>query len=176
MDEDGDTLQYLVRGTGLALFLLAFDFEPSTGEITVRNSTHLDYETKSSYSITVGVSDAERPDGTQQVGSTVDDSVDVTINVTDLEEEGVVTLPTTTPVTGTPFTATLSDPDGGETSITWQWSKSATESGSFTNISGATNPSYTPVDADLNAYLKVTASYTDRRGSGKSADATAAPP
>ena len=93
--------------------------------------------------------------------------------MTDLEEEGVVTLPPTTPVTGTPFTATLSDPDGGETSITWQWSKSATESGSFTNISGATNPSYTPVDADLNAYLKVTASYTDRRGSGKSADATA---
>ena len=173
MDEDGDTLQYLVTGTGSASFLFAFNFDPSTGEIDVNNSTNLDYETTSSYSITVGVSDSENPDGTHQDNRRIDDSVEVTINVTDLEEEGEVTLPPTTPVTGTPFTATLSDPDGGETSITWQWSKSATESGSFTNISGATNPSYTPVDADLNAYLKVTASYTDRRGSGKSADATA---
>ena len=173
MDEDGDTLQYLVTGTGSASFLFAFNFDPSTGEINVNNSTNLDYETTSSYSITVGVSDSENPDGTHQDNRRIDDSVEVTINVTDLEEEGEVTLPPTTPVTGTPFTATLSDPDGGEASITWQWSKSATKSGSFTNISGATNPSYTPVDADLNAYLKVTASYTDRRGSGKSADATA---
>ena len=173
VDEDGDTLKYFVAGTDHVSFLFALDFEPSTGEITVKDGTYLDYETKSSYSITVGVSDSENPDGTHQDNPSIDHSVEVTVNVTDLEEEGVVTLPPTTPVTGTPFNATLSDPDGGETSITWQWSKSATESGNFTNISGATNPSYTPVDADLNAYLKVTASYTDRRGSGKSADATA---
>ena len=173
VDEDGDTLQYLVRGTGLVLFLLAFDFEPSTGEITVRNSTHLDYETKSSYSITVGVSDAERPDGTQQVGSTVDDSVDVTINVTDLEEGGRVSLTDGVPITGTPFTASVTDPDGGVDSLTWQWSRTTSRNSiNSTDISGATDASYTPVDADLNHYLRATANYTDRRGPGKSTHGT----
>ena len=172
VDEDGDPLQYFVTGADSGSFIYAFVFEPSTGEIDVRNSTYLDYETKSSYSITVVVSDSENPDGTHEGSRRIDDSVDVTINVTDVEEEGEVGLQLQAPVIGTPFSATLSDPDGEETSITWQWSKSTNKNGPFTNISGATSASYTPVDADLNHYLRATASYTDGHGPGKSARRT----
>ena len=97
----------------------------------------------------------------------------VTINVTDLEEDGVITLSRATPSVGAAITATLTDPDGAVTSLTWQWSKSDTETGSFTNITTATSDSYTPVTADVGKWLKATASYTDRRGSGKNADQTA---
>ena len=59
-------------------------------------------------------------------------------------------------------------------SVTWQWAKSDTESGTYANISGATSASYTPVVADAGKWLRATASYTDAEGSGKSAEAVAA--
>ena len=50
----------------------------------------------------------------------------------------------------------------------WQWAKSATLEGTYAPISGATERSYTPVDADLDAYLQVTVSYDDGHGMDKS--------
>ena len=46
----------------------------------------------------------------------------VMVSVTNAEEEGVVTLNKVTPVVGIPVTASLTDPDGGISKLTWQWS------------------------------------------------------
>ena len=84
---------------------------------------------------------------------------------------GVVTLSSSQPVVGTSLTATLTDPDGGVTGLTWQWSRSTDGSTGWTNISGATSASYTPVVADRGMYLRATAAYTDAQASGQTARA-----
>ena len=76
------------------------------------------------------------------------------------------------PAVGSEVTASLTDPDGGITGTTWQWSKSLTMDGTFTDIDTATSMAYTPAEADEGYYLKVTASYTDGEGTGKMATFT----
>ena len=102
----------------------------------------------------------------------IDDTVAVTINVTNVDETGAVSIAPAQPQQGTALTAALTDPDGGVSGETWQWSKSLTADGTFTNISGATQASYTPVSADAGNYLRATVSYADAQGSGKNAAAT----
>ena len=69
-DDDGDTLSYSLSGTDVA----SFGIVGTSGQL--QTSAALDYETKSSYSVTVSVSDMR--------GGT--DSITVTINVTDVSE------------------------------------------------------------------------------------------
>ena len=88
------------------------------------------------------------------------------------DQLGTVRLSSMTPVIGAMLTATLSDPDGGVTGATWQWSRSMTMGGTFMDIAGATSMSYTPVDADEDYYLRATVMYTDGHGSGKEQMAT----
>lgn len=78
-DANNDTLMYSLGGTDAAVF----DIDSITGQLMTKNS--LDYETKITYSVTITVSDGE-----------LTDSIEVTINVTDLEE--VVKTPNTDPV------------------------------------------------------------------------------
>ena len=69
---------------------------------------------------------------------------------------------------GTAITASLSDLDGVDVdSVTWQWASSSDGMDPWTNISGATEASYTPVIADDGNYLRAMASYTDGHDSGK---------
>ena len=58
--------------------------DSGTGQITVGVGTTLDYETRSSYSVTVSVSDGKDADG--NADTTTDDTITVTIHVTDVEE------------------------------------------------------------------------------------------
>ena len=60
------------------------------------------------------------------------------------------------------------DPDGGETAVSWQWARS-TDKSEWSDIDGATGAIYTPAVADIDSYLRATASYTDRRGPDKTA-------
>ena len=69
-DTDDDTLTYTLGGTDAA----SFSIDPSTGQL--RTLAALDYEMKSSYSVTVSVSD----------GYGGINSITVTINVTDVNE------------------------------------------------------------------------------------------
>ena len=131
--------------------------DSDTGQLSTKAA--LDYETKDSYSVTVTATD---PDGETA-------SIDVTITVTNVDEPGKVTLSTQEPLADMAMTATLTDPDMMVTGTTWQWSRSMTMDGPFTDIEMATSMTYTPVEADEGYYLKATASYTDGHGSGKSA-------
>ena len=157
-DQDtGNTLEYSLDTTGATLF----DINSTTGQIKTKSGVTYDHETTPTYSVTVKADD--------QNGGTATKAV--TINLTDVEEVGTVSLSTTQPKARTQLTATLTDPDGGVTGTTWAWASSSTAQGSYTAIRGATSATYTPVDGDLNKFLKATATYTDRRGESKTASA-----
>ena len=94
----------------------------------------------------------------------------VTVSVANADEAGTVTLSAAQPEKGTALTARLSDPDGGETGVTWQWARAPTPNGAWTDIA-ATSDTYTPVSGDAEYYLRATASYDDDQGSGKRARA-----
>ena len=100
------------------------------------------------------------------------DMVEVTVTVTNVEEDGSVTLSSMTPAVGTAVTATLTDYDGMVSGEMWQWSKSMEAGGTFMDITDATSRSYTPVDGDVGDYLRATATYTDGYDSGNEAMAT----
>ena len=159
LDADGDTLSYAMGGTDAG----SFAFDGSSRQITVKSGTSLDHEAKSGYAVTVTASDSYGGSG----------SVAVTITVTNVDEAGSVTFDSTAPVVGTALTASVADPDGSVSAVSWQWAKADTETGTYANISAATSAAYTPVAADAGKWLRATASYTDGHGSGKSAAATA---
>ena len=73
----------------------------------------------------------------------------------------VTLVPGPSAVVDREVTASLSDEDGGVTGITWQWSSADAMDGTFSGISGATSASYTPVEDDVDMYLRVT---VDLRG------------
>ncbi len=100
-----------------------------------------------------------------------DDTLDVTVTVTNEEEAGTLTLSSQQPLVGTLLTATLDDPDGDITSLSWTWERSQNRS-NWSEIDGATTESYTPAGDDLDHYLRVTASYDDGEGADKSAQET----
>ena len=85
------------------------------------------------------------------------------------DQQGTVMLSSMTPVVGTEITATLSDADGAVTGEMWQWASSDMMGGTYTDITGATMASYTPVEGDVGMYLRATAMYTDGHGTGKDA-------
>ena len=124
----------------------------------MKTKAALDYETKSSYSMTVTATD---PSGAS-------DTITVTITVTNADDEGKVTLSSTQPQVGTELTATLTDPDGVSGNPTWQWASADSADGSFTLINGATSATFTPGTRDVGKYLKATASYNDSVGSDES--------
>ena len=98
---------------------------------------------------------------------------DVTVTVTNLDEDGKVSLSSIQPGVGTALTATLVDPDGDETDVRWKWSSGPTADGGFEDIEGATSASYTPTagdpaddedTGDIGQYLRVTVTYNDAQG------------
>ena len=82
---------------------------------------------------------------------------------------GVVTITPEDAEIGTELTASLESTHGGVTNVTWQWSRSRDGKSGWTNISGATRNTYTPIYIDQGEYLRATASYNDNHGSGKTA-------
>ena len=164
-DQDGavPTPTYSVSGADSMYFeisdaagLTFVDDDLNTQDVVETHTPN--YETKSSYSITiVGRSS----------GST---TLDVTIEVVDTEDSGVVSLSQRQPQVGRTVDATLSDPDGGVTLTRWTWATSAklTSSTCRSNATGWDNVapdvslgSYTPKADDEGKCLRATATYTD---------------
>ena len=140
----------------------AGEFEiSSSGELTFRSAPDFenaaDADGDNEYLVTV-----EADDGTYTATKAV------TVMVTNVNDDGMVTLSSQTPVVGIALTASLTDADGEITGMKWQWASENTD-GTFTDIAGAgaTSDSYTPADADVGKRLRATASYTDGHGSGK---------
>ena len=161
MDADGDTLVYSLGGTDAGSFAI----DSATGQLMTM--APLDYETKMTYMVMVEVSDNE--DDMGNADTVADDSIAVTITVTNMEEMGEVTF-SAQPVVGIDVTASVTDPDVVEQgTVEWQWASSATMGGTFTDITGATDASYMPAAEDEGMYLQATATYDDGEGSNRSA-------
>ena len=129
------------------------------------------------YMVTVQATDATKRIGMEEV----------TVEVTNVEEGGSMRLSAVQPQSATEFyvidedatsvgVTNIKDEDRITSSIKWQWSRSMSMTGTFTDIDKATESAYTPKDTDNRYYLRVTASYTDREGPNKSAQATSSYP
>ena len=155
-DYNHDELTYTLGGTdGESFYIL----DENIGELRVRSTTQLDYETRRTYEVTVTADDEQN----------TSDTVTLTIEVTDVEHEGTVILPLTQPRVGSPVQASLSDPDGGVTGTTWKWERSDDGVTGWEDIDGARSASYTPGTDDIGKYLRATVTYTNIHGPDKTA-------
>ena len=157
-DGDGDILTYSL-GAGSAE-----DFEIDAASGQLRTRAVLDYETRSSYSLTVTATDP----------SADSNSITVTVTVENVEEPGTVALSPVQPRVGDTLNALLTDPDMVSGAVTWSWERSTSRTSGWAAVSGAASASYQTIDADANYYLRATASYDDGAGDGKSASAVSA--
>ena len=99
----------------------------------------------------------------------------VTVTVGDVEEDGTLAVDNLSPAAGETVTFRLTDPDGGidTTSMTWEI-QSLVSGGSWARVSGVLTPASTTfpwvVDEDVTGKaIRAMVTYTDRRGSGKTA-------
>ena len=180
MDPEGTAIvSWMVGGTDAGAFMI------DGGVLRFKKAP--DYEMPGDIAGTVD-STAAANDNTYEVMVTAMDSTGETgekpvkVKVMNLDEMGMVELSARQPRSGILFTATLTDPDSGATDnltglinsgTTWQWQKSPSKNGSYTDIDGAMAETYTPTDAagksDNGQFLRATVSYTDGEGSDKTA-------
>ena len=167
-DEDDDfpdtgepvkVLKWDLEGTDKDDFTIATSSNPARQQLTFNESPDYEEPTDANkdniYSVRVVVTDSQ--------GDT--DSQAVTVTVMNEDEDGTITLSNLQPEAGIPITATLEDPDGGVTGVTWQWRTATSDTAEGSPIPGteATMQSYTPLDvhATDSLYLRVEATYKD---------------
>ena len=165
-EPDGDSLTYSVGGTDAAKFNRVFALDASTGEITVKPGATVDYESKSSYSLTFSVTDGEDASGSPESEPTTDDTAQVSIRVTNIDEPGSVSLSTTDPRVGRSVRASISDPDGWPKPFRIEWARAFRATTAFIpflpiSVSDMTPESYTPTEEDKYQFLRVTIFYFD---------------
>ena len=146
----GDILTYAITAGNTGS---AFAIDASTGQITVNNSSALDYETIPSFSLTVEVADSGTPG--------LADTATITINLNNINDAPVgvpvITGTVAEDQTLTADTSGISDADGlGAFSYRWLRNGAA--------ITGATGTTYTLTDADVGQQISVEVSYTDAQG------------
>ena len=164
--DENETLTYGLTGTDAS----SFDID-AHGQIKTKAA--LDHETKETYTVTVTVSDGRNDAGDDEQNPVADATITVTITVTDVDDPGTIALSPTQPSAGDEVTATLEDDDGIKTDveIAWVWESSSdpTDANSWTTITGATTNTYIPQEEDEGEFLRVTATYEDEFGAGKTA-------
>ena len=162
-DPDDDKLTYSLENARTSPFTI----DRFTGQL--QTGASLDYETQATYTAKVIAADRLEPDDP----SRATDTITVTIDVNNVDEPGKVSLTWTRLQVGAEVEASLTDPDGNVSGVTWHWEKPSDRS-SWTAISTATQATYTPVEGDVNRYLRAVASYTDPLGAEKTAWSAAA--
>ena len=176
----GSTCAWSLEGPDAADFTIDNDTDATFGLFAFKNAPDFenpaDADMDNVYEVTVKVTDS----GVDKMSATRD----VMITVTNDNEDGEVTFSSVQPKVGRPITATLNDPDGMTTGVTWQWwrtmSETADAAPSFSNdadwekIAGAKSDTYKPVSGDVSRWLTAMAIYTDPDGSSVAMDNTPA--
>ena len=164
---DDDELTFAVSGNS-SVFDSSFLLDRRTGEITLRPNRKLNYETqRKTYTFDVTVHDGEDSDGAAESVPMIDDVTTVTINVTNIDEPGVLSLTTDEPRVGERMVATLTDEDGALATTYWVWSCGAqtryTQLNNNRNDSGPGQPrtEYTPQSEDAGKRCRVSVAYRD---------------
>ncbi|MCY4527777.1 MAG: cadherin domain-containing protein, partial [Chloroflexi bacterium] len=164
-----DTITYSVEGPDRKHFGFA---DNTNGELSILTgegllgTTGANFESKSSYEITIVASSADAAPDTDPDRGTKYGRLNVTVMVVDREDTGKVTMSAREPQVGRSVHATLTDEDGGVIDVRWQWYRGdlvdgddedtlenecpaadAETTGTFNNgwqsISGARSPIYT---------------------------------
>ena len=162
-DSSGAVLS--LGGTDASAFSLS-----SGGDLTFRSSPNFESPTDQGSDNTYNVTISAR-------GGDLSTSRNVTITVENVDEPGTVRLQSLggEVKVGVEQTAELDEGDE-ETNVTWQWASGPSDTGPWTDIAGATNNTYTPVEGDVGNHLLVTATYDDPLGSGKQVAAVSLDP
>ena len=147
------------------------DFEIDNGVLRFKSSP--DFESPGSsngsntYVVTVQASDG---------GMDTTAMEEVTVEVTNVEEAGTVTLSTLQPQVGVNIMATLTDPDTidetDQAAVTWQWYRGNTPIAGATNAvvtDNAPTSTYTPAAGDIGTVLRAVAMYDDDEGDDRTA-------
>ena len=149
-DADNDPLTYTIGGADSGAFAVV----PETGQLQTKSA--LNHEAKSTYRFTITAADA----------SGGADSIGVTPSIINVDEPGNVHFVRKDQT----VEAHLRDPDGGVKGKAWRWARSDGVT-NWTEITGATSDTYTPVANDQGKYLRATVSYTDAVGPSRQAQA-----
>ena len=165
--DSGAVLTWTLTGSDAGDFNISKDSDQD-GILTFKNSPNFEMPAgtpadsmdpaDNTYEITVNVRDSKDADG--MADTMTDDSLAVVVTVTNVDEDGTVSISGTLEG-GEELTASVTDPDGTVSSLTWQWSRGDTADGTFTNIGSATSNKYTSIAADVGKFLRATASYKD---------------
>ena len=167
-DDVADQEHFMISADGVLSFKFSPDYEMPRGSVSDNDNTN-------TYKVVVVASDDALGAGT------TDNPVQmaykkVTVMVTDVDEDGTVTLSAQQPQESRELTATLTDDDATAAQVTaakWKWEHSSAADGPWTPILTATTSAYPPLGV-VDKYLRVTATYTDRHGPGKTEQAVSA--
>ena len=144
-----DSGKFEISAAGALSFMAAPDFE-APGDADGDNV----------YEVTVEVTDSGNNTATR----------DVTVKVTNADEDGEITLSGLQPRVDVQFSAEVTDPDGGVSNIVWRWTTGAC-TGTVEDVAEGDELSmqaaYTPVAGDVGETLCVRARYTDGEGEDK---------
>ena len=162
-DADNDRRTYSISGTDAA----SFDVVPSSGQLRTKGA--LDHESRRSYSFTMSVTDSKDIHGFAD--EIVDDTINVTVTVNDVNEPPTVTGDTEPSVDENTerFSRFYSAADPEGAASTYTWSLLGTDSGDF-NIDSSTGeltfritPDYeSPADSNRDNEYLVTVQATDQ--------------
>ena len=172
----GDTLTYSLDGSDASSFAI----DSTTGQIKTRQGVTYDHETKDTYHVAVFVRDSKNVYGDPDTVD--DDSIDVIINVTDVNEapEFDSTAPTALNVVentvagtdiGSPVTAT--DPDNtnaNPTKDTLTYSLDTGDGAAFEIDSSGQIKTKDPLDRETKPSYTVTVSVSDNKDATGAAD------
>ena len=183
--DSGDVLAYSVAESSgpdaaadpaadLADFNRDFSLDAATGQVSVKATAAIDYETRSAYKVAYRVTDNKNSAGSVDIA--VDDTLILTVSVGNANEAGSVSV-SGDPEAGATLTASVSDPDGAASGVGWVWSVGASPTGPFSVVSGATGAEFVVRAADVGKYLRAAATYTDstHSASGQTASETVGP-
>ena len=152
-DTEGDTITWSVTGADAGFFTIAAD--PGNANLGVLTfNTVPDFETQSTYSVTIVAADDGEPSMFSERA--------VTVTLENVDEIGTIgTIDGVAQVGQTltaPVAADITDPDGAVVVTGHSWN------GAGTTTNAAT---YAVVAGDLNNTITVTVTYTDGQGTGK---------
>ena len=115
-----------------------------------------DTDTNNKYQVTVTATDNGEPN--------MSSTLNVTVTVTNVDEDGAIGVISGTAQVGEQLTAGIvTDPDGGVTGTTYKWQSADDDS----DIDSATESTYTLAVADFGKPIQVVATYNDGHGDDK---------
>lgn len=154
-DPEGASLSFTLSGRYASYFAI-------DGNGQINTNVGLSFESRNQFELDVTVSDGL---------STA--TLDLTIRVTDIDEPGRISVVWPPPVCTPVAHAYIYDPDHDEADHAWTWEISDNGTDGWNTIGHVESwdSTYSPTEDQANKFLRITVTYSDKFGSGKSVQA-----